>query len=388
MPHACTAGYRGRARPSAYDSDLGFRVARSIDVPVVSPTREDENAPQGARPKHDHPDLRSESSSKPPPIAVAPFSAEQAKQHQQAWADYLSKPVEWDVALDSDVKATMVLIPPGEFLMGSTVEEQSRSLEQMRAAGVQFPTYWIPSEGPRHRVRITQPFALGRHEVTRGQFRQFVEQTGYTTEAERDGRGGNGFQEGRIVQGPEFVWSADPGFPQTDIHPVVNVSWNDAAAFCQWLSKKQGSKFDLPTEAQWEYACRAGTASPWCFGYTDTMLQEYAWFDVNSLGKTNQVGQLKPNAWGRRDMHGNVIEWCADWYAADYYASSPLSDPNGPTTGSKRAGRGGMYRDFAWGCRSAFRPNALPENRNGHTGFRLASVLVAEGKTAREQHGR
>ena len=187
-------------------------------------------------------------------------------------------PVERDVDLGGGVKLTMVLIPPGEFMMGSTAEEQARFLEEAKAAGDQWAIERIPSEGPQHRVRITRPFRLSRHEVTRGQFRQFVEETGYKTEAERDGKGGYGFVDGKWVQDPRFVWSADPGFPQTDDHPVVNVSWNDATAFCQWLSKKQGVEYALPTEAQWEYACRAGTTTFWHCGDSDTTLQEYAWF--------------------------------------------------------------------------------------------------------------
>ncbi|MHC4406198.1 MAG: protein kinase domain-containing protein, partial [Planctomycetota bacterium] len=163
----------------------------------------------------------------PPPPAAAPFNEAQAKQHQKEWADYLGVPVE---TTDS-IGMKMVLIPPGEFLMGSTAEEQARFLEEAKAAEDKLAVRVIPSEGPQHRVRITKPFGLSGHEVTRGQFRQFVEETGYKTEAERDGKGGHGYIDGKWVQDPRFLWSADPGFPQTDDHPVVNVSWNDAMAF-------------------------------------------------------------------------------------------------------------------------------------------------------------
>ena len=314
----------------------------------------------------------------PPPLAVAPFDEAQAKQHQKEWADYLGVPVEQDVDLGDGVKLTMVLIPPGEFLMGSTDEERARFLEEAKAASDQWAIDRIPSEGPQHRVRISQPFALSRHEVTRGQFRQFVEETGYKTEAEQDGKGGYGRLDGKWVQDPRFVWSADPGFPQTDDHPVVNVSWNDAMAFCQWLSKKQGVTYDLPTEAQWEYACRAGTTTFWHCGDSDTTLQEYAWISANSGRKAHPVGQLKPNAWGLYDMHGNVYEWCADWYGADYYAQALPSDPSGPTTGSYRVARGGGWPHLAGFCRSADRSISSPGYRNGDLGFRLASVLVDE----------
>ncbi|NQT12206.1 MAG: neutral/alkaline non-lysosomal ceramidase N-terminal domain-containing protein, partial [Planctomycetes bacterium] len=196
-----------------------------------------------------------------PQMAVAPFDETQAKEHQKAWADYVGLPVEQEVDLGGDEKLTMVLIPPGEFVMGSTEEEQARFLEEAKAANDPWAIERIPTEGPQHHVRITRPFRLSRHEVTRGQFRQFVNQVGYQTEAERDGEGGLGFVDGEWVQDTRFVWSVEPDFEQTDSHPVGNVSWNDATAFCQWLSKKQGVKYGLPSEAQSEYACRAGTTT-------------------------------------------------------------------------------------------------------------------------------
>jgi len=232
----------------------------------------------------------------------------------------------------------------------------------------------IPGEGPQHQVRITKPFALSSHEVTRGQFRQFVEETGYKTEAEQDGKGGYGVVDDGWIQDPRFIWSADPGFPQTDDHPVVNVSWNDATAFCQWLSKKQGAGYALPTEAQWEYACRAGTTTLRHCEDSDTTLQEYAWFEGNADRKTHPVAQLKPNAWGLYDMYGNVWVWCADWYGADYYAQSLSRDPSGPTTGSYRVLRGGG--NYAGGCRSAYRAARTPNHRYSTDGFRVALVPV------------
>ncbi|MFH1264497.1 MAG: bifunctional serine/threonine-protein kinase/formylglycine-generating enzyme family protein, partial [Planctomycetota bacterium] len=230
-----------------------------------------------------------------PPPAVAPFDVATAKKHQQAWADFLGVPVEQDVNVGDGVTLTMVLIPPGEFVMGSPAEEQARFLEEAKAANDPWAIRRIPSEGPQHRVRITRPFRLSRHEVTRGQFRQFVEEKGYRTEAERDGQGGYGLVDGKWVQDPRFVWNTDLVFPRTDEHPVVNVSWNDARAFCQWLSEKEGAEYVLPTEAQWEYACRAGTTTAWHCGDSDTMLEEFAWLGVNSGGSTHPAGQLKPN---------------------------------------------------------------------------------------------
>jgi formylglycine-generating enzyme required for sulfatase activity len=308
-----------------------------------------------------------------PPLAVAPFDAAQAKRHQQAWADYLGVPVE----SENTIGLKMVLIPPGEFLMGSTEEEQARFLEEARAANDTWAIERIPSEGPQHRVRITRPFRLSRCEVTVGQFRQFVKATGYKTEAERDGKGGCGPVDGQWVPDPRFVWT-DPGFEQTDEHPVVNVSWNDAAAFCQWLSEKAGAEYVLPTEAQWEYACRAGTTPAWQCGDSDTTFEEFGWFVVNSGGTTHPAGQLKPNGWSLCDMHGNVWEWCADCWAIDYYAQSPPNDPNGPPTGSHRVSRGGIWNGDARHCRSAYRDHYSPGERSGGLGFRLACVLADE----------
>jgi len=206
-----------------------------------------------------------------------------------------------------------------------------------------------------------------------------VEETGYKTEAEQDGKGGYGFIDGHLIQNhPQFIWSGDLGFPQADDHPVLNVSWNDATAFCQWLSKKQNAGYGLPTEAQWEYACRAGTTTLWHCEDSDTTLQEHAWFVGNADGKTHPVGQLKPNAWGLYDMHGNVWEWCEDWYGPDYYAQSLLRDPSGPTTGSSRVCRGGCYLISARRCRSANRYHCSPNARSFNFGFRVASVLSSK----------
>ena len=308
----------------------------------------------------------------PPPLAVAPFDAAQAKKHQQAWADYLGVPVERDFDLGDGVKLTMVLIPPGEFMMGSTEEEQKRFVEDAEAVNNDWAAGAIPNEGPQHCVRITKPFYLGRYEVTRGQFREFVKETQYKTDAERDGKGGRGAVDGEQLEDPRFIWSADPGFAQTDDDPVMNVSWSDATAFCEWLSNKQnGVKLVLPSEAQWEYACRAGTTTFWHCGDDLALLRQCAWY---SRGKTHPVGQLESNAWGLYDMHGNVLEWCEDRYGGDYYRQSTAHDPTGPSTGSYRVCRGGCWASPVWGYRSAFRGHLKPSDRNCDLGFRVASV--------------
>jgi formylglycine-generating enzyme len=156
------------------------------------------------------------------------------------------------VEIESSISMKFVLIPPGEFDMGSTKEEVARLLEEAEAK-YQFGWYIdrLPGEAPKHRVRITKPFWLSRHQVTRGQFRPFVDDRGYQTEAERDGKGGSGLVNGQWVQDSRFVWDAGLGVEQAADHPVVNVSWNDVTAFCAWLSEKEGVKCHLPAEAQW-----------------------------------------------------------------------------------------------------------------------------------------
>ena len=310
-----------------------------------------------------------------PAAAIAPFDGQKAKEHQEAWAKYLDAPVEQEVALADGVTMAMVLIPPGEFLMGSSSEEQARFIEEASADDDQWLINRVSSE-VQHQVRITRPFRLGRHEVTVGQFRQFVEGTGYQTEAERDGKGGFGYVDGKLIQDPRFVWNTDPGFELTDDHPVVNVSWNDAIAFCQWLSKEHNLECRLPTGAQWEYACRAGTTTAWSCGDSDRELEEHAWSNANSRDKAHRTGQLKSNGWGLHDIHGNVWEWCADRWATDYYTYSPPNDPNGPPTGSTRVLRGGDWCYPPVICRSALRIHRPPDNRGPKIGFRMACVVA------------
>ena len=207
----------------------------------------------------------------------------------------------------------LALIPAGEFLMGSPDSDKDAS----------------DDEKPQHRVRITQPFYLGVYQVTQGQYRA--------------------------------VTGANPShFKGSDDLPVESVSWHDAIAFCNKLSEREGLKpyyqldaatrsggegYRLPTEAEWEYACRAGSTTRYSFGDDAASLGEYAWFNGNSGGKTHPVGQKRPNAFGLYDMHGNVWEWCWDVYAA-YNANSPGADPDGPSGASGRVIRGGCWGDF------------------------------------------
>jgi formylglycine-generating enzyme required for sulfatase activity len=246
------------------------------------------------------------------------------------------------------------LIPAGEFLMGSPESDRDA----------------YENEKPQHRVWITQPFYLGIHPVTRGQFQRFVEATRYQTDAEKDG-------QGKWGQDPKFTWRS-PGFDQTDDHPVVNVSWNDATAFSAWLSRQEGQEYRLPTEAEWEYACRAGTTTRLSFGDDEDALGQYAWYAANSKDQTHPVGEKKPNAFGLYDMHGNVWEWCWDGYDAAYYQKSPAVDPRGPDPASDRVFRGGSQNNEPRYARSAYRYGFEPDTRHDYLGFRLA--LVQSGR--------
>ena len=316
-----------------------------------------------------------------PPPAIAPFDADEAKRHQQAWADYLGVPVE----ITNSIGMKLVLIPPGEFVMGSTDEEIERFLKELKESGRLKQEYAqefidrLLSEGPRHRVKITRRFYLGKCEVTVGQFRQFVEATGYRTDAEKDGKGGQPpFQLG---YNPEFNWQS-PGFALAKDQPVVQVSWNDAVAFCRWLSEEEGKTYRLPTEAEWEYSCRAGSASRYSFGEDATSLGEYGWFRGNSPNAAaHPVGQKKPNAWGLYDMLGNVWEWCADWFAKDYYKQSPLIDPSGPRSGRWHVTRGGSWsgtNPISFRC--ALRHHRHPHYRTHGMGFRVVCDPFGDGK--------
>ena len=195
-------------------------------------------------------------------------------------------------------------IPAGEFMMGGveSAEDVVKTFPEYRRKPEEFK-----DEYPRHRVRITKPFFLGAHEVTVGQFRKFTESSGYKTEAEQDGTGGWGYNpeigmcEGRRLQ---FNWQ-NPGFPQTDEHPVLNVTWNDAVAFCRWLSRTEGRTYRLPTEAEWEYACRAGTDTRYNFGTDPAGLAKSA-KATDSKGRTcfPAVQNLKIPKDVSRPVHG------------------------------------------------------------------------------------
>ena len=180
----------------------------------------------------------------------------------------------------------------------------------------------------------------------------------------------------------EAVMGSNPSKFKSPKNPVEQVSWEDCQKFLDKLNAMSGTgggKFQLPTEAQWEYACRAGSTTKYCFGDDEKELGEYAWYMMNSDGKAHPVGEKKPNGWGLYDMHGNVWEWCQDWYWSKYYKVSPVDDPPGLATPSfatsiDRVYRGGSWYDPAEYCRSAFRHYFIPGYRCSFVGLRVSRV--------------
>jgi len=266
-----------------------------------------------------------------PLLLVFPFGAPKAKSAQQAWANHLHVPVE----TTNSIGMKLNLIPPGEFRMG-------------------------PNEG--HHVRITHPCYFGAYEVTRGQFAQFVAATGYHTVAETSPGGihlENAPNRTKWDPNKKYTWRK-PGFSQEDDHPVVQIAWPDAVAFCDWLNRKEGKKYRLPTEAEWEYACRAGTLTRLYNGNDIQFVTQIGnvadaaarvvfpkWEDgvTTSDGYvyTSPVGHFRPNNFGLYDTLGNAAEWCSDWYASEYDKDAPMENPIGPPSGNAHVGRGGGF---------------------------------------------
>jgi len=203
---------------------------------------------------------------------------------------------------------------------------------------------FIMGEGDQaHEVTLTKPFKIGVHEVTQAQYEQ--------------------------------VMGVNPSHFKGANNPVEKVSWDDAVEFCRKLSelpaeKEAGNVYRLPTEAEWEYACRAGTTTKYSFGDDDSELVDYAWHSENSDKEPHPVGSKLPNAWGLHDMHGNVWEWCQDWYVD--YPSGSVTDPSGATSGSARVFRGGSWGYTAEGCRPANRHRVIPSHRGDGLGFRVS----------------
>jgi len=213
-----------------------------------------------------------------------------------------------------------VLVPPGAFMMGECSE--------------------------RHPVRLTRPFYLAKYQLTQGQWQTVMGTT---------------------------PWSGKHYVREDGRNPAVYISWGD----CQEAIEKLGSGFRLPTEAEWEYACRAGSSNEFCFGDDEPALREHGWYVENALKAGEEyahgVGHKRPNAWGLYDMAGNVFEWCHDWYGE--YPSGMQTDPSGPERGFGRVMRGGCFLDAAGCCRSAYRHGFDPGYRYGGVGLRPAKSL-------------
>jgi len=274
----------------------------------------------------------------------------------------IAKAVSEPKTFTNSIGMKFVLIPAGGFMMGSGI---SASEVASQYGGKEE---WYKREQPQHRVTISKPFYMQTREVTVGQWRSFVQDSGYKTEAETGG--GAYVWTGKKWEKKEGAYWDNPGFGQSDNNPVTCVSWNDVQAFLKWLNSKEGKNYRLPTEAEWEYAARAGSTTRFCYGNNKDGLDEYAWYGDNSGRHIHPVAQKKPNSWGLYDMHGNVWEWCQDWYGD--YSSGSVTDPTGPSLGAARVNRGGGWILSAGLCRSADRDGNAPGGSSGNLGFRLA----------------
>jgi formylglycine-generating enzyme required for sulfatase activity/serine/threonine protein kinase len=310
----------------------------------------DKATPPAPLPKEDHPaapakgpDTDVGKTKGPPPLtAKAPFDRAQARELQQAWAKFLGKKVEETLDLGGGVTMDVVLIPPGSFVIGSPVEEVDREANE------------VP-----HSVKLTRPFYVSKYPVTQAQY--------------------------EIVMGQNPSWLSSAGVRREEVReldtrdfPVENVSWHDADAYCHKLVERTGWKANLPTEAQWEYACRAGTTTPFSFG-TELNGTQANCDGTNPYGTPEKgPNQKRPctvhsyaaNAFGLYGMHGNVSQWCRDWYG-EYEPDKP-TDPEGPDVGTRRVMRGGSWFSVAKNCRAARRTDFPPDYRCNDVGFRVA----------------
>ena len=282
-------------------------------------------------------------------VSVAPVlfnalngaSKSAAEMAQRDWAKHLGT----EVQIENRIGMKFVLIPPGEFMMGTPKDEKGRD----------------DNEGPRHRVKISQPYYLGTYEVTQQQWRE--------------------------VMGSE-PWLKKGGSPMLCVktgkdYPATFVTWDDAVAFCKKLSERDGVDYRLPTAAEWEYACRAGTTTAYSFGDSEADLSQYAWHRKNAsdIGENyaHRVGQKLSNPFGLYDMHGNLWEWCSDCWDKDHHWKSSSIDPQGPQTGSLRVYRGGCWYDTARYCQSSYEYWYVPTYRHYSLGFRVLRSSVYAG---------
>ena len=311
-----------------------------------------------------------------PAPAVVPFDAAQAKQHQQAWADYLKLPVEYTNSIGIKFR----LIPPGECMIGSTMDE----IEPVLRGISPDDTHWrecVISEVPRHLVILTKPRYLAMYEVTQSEY-QLLMGTNPSLYA---------------PTGSHAVYAEKLKDLNTSRHPVENVSWNNAVEFCECLNQREkhtscylqsketvqfieGSGYRLPTNAEWEFACRAGTTTRYWFGNSQEQLDEAGWYLGNSNNRTHPVGELKANPFAICDLYGSVWEWTQDRWTQQYYSqlkNKTAVDPMGPSSnGHQFVIRGGQCTDPPSSCRSSYRDTNLPFDNSG-IGFRLSLSIDA-----------
>jgi formylglycine-generating enzyme required for sulfatase activity len=245
----------------------------------------------------------------------------------------------------NSIEMEFILIPAGSFMMGTDCQEDNPFTEKNEYAECDHKV-----EHPKHEIVISEPFYISKYEVTQLQWYLIMDKNPANFKTEKVGM-------------------------DSRHHPVEMVSWDDVQEFIRKLNKKEGTNaYRLPSEAEWEYAARAGTDTEYFFGNDPHRLKEYAWYVENSKAKTNQVGTLKPNSWGLYDMYGNVWEWCLDWYDGAYYSKSPSENPPGPNSGTNRVLRGGSWSSLARICRSAYRHAAAPDSHDDSFGFRLVKI--------------
>jgi formylglycine-generating enzyme required for sulfatase activity len=240
----------------------------------------------------------------------------------------------------NSIDMKLVWIQPGEFMMGSSLNVSKAVSDYGGNAS------WYTDEYPQHKVILTKGFWMAETEVTQAQYKA--------------------------------IMNTNPSRFKGDNNPVEKVNWHDAIEFCKKLSQKEGKSYTLPTEAQWEYACRAGSVTEYCFGNNSNQLSDYAWYwyDSKTDKKTHPVGLKYPNVWGLYDMYGNVWEWCSDWYDMDFYSRDAKIDPLNNSYGDhkSRVLRGGGWDGYGFlggDCRSSNRGKRNPDDRSGGTGFRI-----------------
>ena len=302
------SSYRRSYSPSYRYYIVGFRLAKTADTKtaVGAPTV----------PKPDPTEVMPATVN----LLAGPFTETKAKEVQKSVAKSLQKEVEEKDDLGQGIKSDLVLIPAGKFMMGSGAFETGRK-----------------SGETQHEVTLTKPFYMGKYEVTQEQWESVM-----------------GSNPSSRTKGAKL--------------PVTDVSWNDCQDFIKKLNAKTDGGYRLPTEAEFEYACRAGTTTAYSFG--DSLTKSDANNGEGSAGSIKEVGSYKANAFGLHDMHGNVWEWCEDWY--DYYSREAVKDPKGAPTGTTRVLRGGSFYTGGSAAGSSFRLLNAPSLRDFYSGLRLA----------------